>query len=866
MRNNEKTPVEAGVDAEMCGALLCDIPHNPIVSRPGPGVKTPVELAQLAIWHPWRATPRPGGGTGKPPVSRAGRLAKKDDQAMTLSEALAVMERFNLDGVGLVLPPGYVAVDLDDVLGSGEEFHPAVAHILPLFAGAALAEWSPSGNGIHIITRGQWPGDKTVYYLDGQKFEIFAGNAETRHFLTVTGNILGEAYGAIGEGQEALNELHRLLTASEADRAARAPRKAPEPGRKTIRSNGHHPPVVASELPLTMADVRAALDALASWRADDYWEWLKVGTSVKSALGGDGFPLWLDWSRQSSKFENEADCARHWFTFDVGRVGPGTLIALAREDRPGWISPSLRRALAEKGKSIQGGKGPRAAAEGRVASAGGDNLSGGGGLASAGQHGIYTPLSLDEVMTYFRLEEEGDAQLFARLNAGEAIYDPIDGAWFVWDGHYWKPDQSGHITGLFAPVAAQFKFAEAELTKRGADGDAVKALAKRARALRFKNRMNNVLFLARKYLEMDPMKWDNAPYKLAVANGVVNLRTGQLEPGDPSDFIRSAAPIEWRGLDASAPLWEKMVRDIFLGDRELIAYFQRLMGVAVSGISPAREFPIWYGEHGGNGKSTLLEIFGEVLGPDLAGGVPQEVAVKFQRRSEGSHTAHLVALRGKRLAWVDEIEERDRVNVATVQMVTGGGPITARAAYASKSVTFRPTHLFLLSTNFRPKAESAYQSLWDRIRLLPFEARFVDDPKEGEFKKDPELKGKIIASELPGVLAWAVRGFIDFLDRGQRLDPPDKVKMATEAYRRENDTLARFLEEVCILEEGARVRASELRNAYKIWCEDEGEKPVSPQEFGKLLKAQFDFVLSKNRVVYLGIGLPTGEDLSLTHP
>ena len=472
--------------------------------------------------------------------------------------------------------------------------------------------------------------------------------------------------------------------------------------------------------------------------------------------------------------------------------------------------------------------------------------------------GMASPLSLDEVMEAFRLQEEGDAQLFARLNKGRAVYDPIDGAWYVWNGRHWKADAAGHVTALFNPVAAQFVFAEAELTKRGADEKVIEALQKRSRALRFKSRMNNVLHLARKYLEIDPSRWDNAPYKLVVANGVVDLRTGRLEPGNPRDFIRYAAPVEWRGLDEPAPLWEQTIQDIFQGDTELIAYFQRLMGVAVSGLSPARVFPIWQGE-GGNGKSMILGVFQELLGPDLAGGVPQEVAVKYRRRSEGSHTSHLAALRGKRLAWVDEIERDDRVNVATVQMVTGGGPITARPAFATRPITFRPSHLFILSTNFRPQAESDYIALWDRIQLLPFEVRFVDDPKEGERRKDPELKDKLL-EELPGILAWAVRGFMDFLARGQRLAPPDRVKLATEAYRRENDTVARFIEEACILEEGARVRAQEIHDAYTAWCEEEGEKSIRKQDFAKKMKERFGYVRSKGSRFYVGIRLADGID------
>ena len=50
--------------------------------------------------------------------------------------------------------------------------------------------------------------------------------------------------------------------------------------------------------------------------------------------------------------------------------------------------------------------------------------------------------------------------------------------------------------------------------------------------------------------------------------------------------------------------------------------------------------------------------------------------------------------------------------------------------------------------------------------------------------------------ELPGILAWAVRGCLAWQE-ADSLREPAAVVEATQGYRDEMDTLAQFLEECC---------------------------------------------------------------------
>ena len=83
----------------------------------------------------------------------------------------------------------------------------------------------------------------------------------------------------------------------------------------------------------------AALGRLSRRRADDYSGWVKVGLCLAEINGGDeGFDLWLDWSRQSDKFDgNEVDTYREkWSSFRGTFTGfaVANLVSMANEDDP----------------------------------------------------------------------------------------------------------------------------------------------------------------------------------------------------------------------------------------------------------------------------------------------------------------------------------------------------------------------------------------------------------------------------------------------------------------------------------------------------------------------------------------------------
>lgn len=126
--------------------------------------------------------------------------------------------------------------------------------------------------------------------------------------------------------------------------------------------------------------------------------------------------------------------------------------------------------------------------------------------------------------------------------------------------------------------------------------------------------------------------------------------------------------------------------------------------------------------------------------------------------------------------------------------------------------------------NHKPEVKGTDEAIWRRIRLIPFSVTIP------EHKRDPELPAKL-AIELPGILAWAVRGCELWRDQGLR--PPESVKAATKQYRDESDTIGLFIDEKCTIGPRCETSKADLYAAYLDWCEANDESALSKNDFGR---------------------------------
>jgi putative DNA primase/helicase len=439
----------------------------------------------------------------------------------------------------------------------------------------------------------------------------------------------------------------------------------------------------------------------------------------------------------------------------------------------------------------------------------------------------------------FNRTDAGNGEYFARLYGDRLRYDHRRGRWLLWNGHWWRDDETRSVRRL-AKEAARARYGRAT---------AIADLRDREVEARFaigsENRQRLDAMLAAAQTEpplVDPGDaWDADPWLLGVGNGVVDLRTGTLRAGSPDDRITRHTDIAYE-RDARCPRWLRFLDEVFADDEELIGFVGRAIGYSLTGDTSEQCVFTCYGT-GSNGKSVLLSIVRAIAGT-YAANTPFST---FEARSRAAIPNDLAALAGARLVTASETAEDARLNESRLKALTGGDPITARFLNR-EFFTYRPVAKFWLAVNHKPRVIDDSYGFWRRVRLIPFARQFGADA-------DPRLV-EALARELPGILAWAVERALAWQDRG--LLPPAAVATATAVYRAESDPLADFVEASCVVADGCAVGATAAYKAYRTWAiaSGLGEREIlSSTSFGTRMKGRFAWGHRKTGNVYFGLGL-----------
>jgi putative DNA primase/helicase len=753
-------------------------------------------------------------------------------------------------GLGYMFHQDYTGIDLDHCVTSDRHIDSWAWVYLDRFA--SYAEYSPSGTGIHILVRGTIASGLRRQVPHAPHPEAAIEMYCTRRYFTITGNHVSGTPTTI-EACPDLHTIHAELT-------------APKPSQQSC---GHEQSTLDDETVLDKA---------------------------RQATNGATFQALWNGDISGYVSASEADLAlchllAFWTTKDTAQID-----RLFR--RSALYRPQKWDRAARSGETYGQGTIERAITgchETYASQTAGKIIH---FRRKTGEDPALTePVSLPETQLDFVLaclqdEEEGDARLYAHLFRGKCVYDHTEGIWYEWQGHSWQRDDCKHSLLLASgPLASVYLDASAQLAEEAAQAEKrldpellhhrqgddphreryewlramTSALIGRAKALKKLKRAQAVLTYAQAYLRITSGEWDTHPWLLACANGVLDLHTGELAPGTPDDYLKTAVPTEWSALETPASRWEHFLQEIFQDKPEheretVVDFLQRLLGYGITGTTSHHVFTILYGEEGRNGKDTLLDTLKDVLGP-LVGAVSNDLFVAQDKfRASGAPTPHLCDLQGKRLVWGSETRQGDKLNIAQIKLLSGGGAISTRQLHG-RQCSFTPTHKLLLMTNYKPHADARDQAFWSRACLLEFGMRFVAHPKaHNERQADPGLKEKL-KEERSGIVAWVVRGCLAFQELGLAI--PASISLATEKYRDEEDRILHFLTECCAMQPEASVKAGVLYEAYKTWCEEnQFGRGMNATLFGNEISRRFEKKTTKIGRIYQGVGILTaGEGL-----
>ena len=416
------------------------------------------------------------------------------------------------------------------------------------------------------------------------------------------------------------------------------------------------------------------------------------------------------------------------------------------------------------------------------------------------------------------LTDLGNAKRMIQLFQNVLLYCPTHGSWYVYDESRWKRDLDGAVARCAkATVATIFDEATTET-------DPGRQTNLRRHALRSESAraLSSVVGLASTEIEVaiQSERLDADPWLFNAQNGTLDLRTGQIQDHDRTDYITKISNVAY-DPNAECPLWEEFLLYAMEEDQEVVDFIHRFFGYCLTGLVTEQVLLFLEGT-GNNGKTTALLMIMHVLGDYGIQGAP---GLLLAKKGE-SHPTEVADLEGARFVANSEVEKGKPFAEALIKQLTGSDPIKARRM-RKDFWQFEPTHKLCIAANHRPIIKGNDEGIWRRVLRIPWSRSIPPETK------DPFFLDKL-KQEAPGILRKLVEGCLEWQKHG--LQAPQRVTIATEEYREEMDVLSDFMEELCIIGESHRVPQKQLYLAYVDWCEELKQKPQNYRLFNRQLK------------------------------
>lgn len=324
------------------------------------------------------------------------------------------------------------------------------------------------------------------------------------------------------------------------------------------------------------------------------------------------------------------------------------------------------------------------------------------------------------------------------------------------------------------------------------------------------------------------------PSKILVfKNGLVDIsgkyETWTLEPHDRNYFTFNSLSYNFN-KKAQCPKFHEFVNSVWEDDetklqlRDMLAYLMTLdnsLQVMFILLGKSRA-----------GKGVLVRLIGKLIGE-------HNTCAPSLSKIHSDHTLHKMSTSSA--AFIPDAHDvpynsRNTV-LSTVKAITGNDPVTFDVKFKPAQTTTLKTRL-ILSTNNMPEFNDASGALANRMVVFLFLKSFVG-------REDTTLDAKLSA-EVEGVAQWALSGLDALHERGKIFQAKSGLEEKQE-IKEDMFPLARFVNDICVLDEHSLTLNSDLYNAYRFWCTSNGVKsPMTEIAFSKCL-SNSDLPIVKDR-------------------
>lgn len=322
--------------------------------------------------------------------------------------------------------------------------------------------------------------------------------------------------------------------------------------------------------------------------------------------------------------------------------------------------------------------------------------------------------------------------------------------------------------------------------------------------------------------------FDEAPPGLVTPAGFHQLNSdGSIETVAVQLKHRQTFALEHRPeYEADADLFDGVLRSAFEGDDAdaQIDLWWQCFGAALFGLMPRLQLVLLLLGRERSGKSLLQRILERAFPPAAVGAVSP---------ASWGHEYHVATLAGKRLNVVGELSDDAPIPAAAFKNVTGQNLVAGRHP-THRPFSFRCQAAHVFASNVLPPTTDRSEAFFRRWRVLRFANTVPAD------KVDPNLCEKIIATEMPAVLARAFSGAERVARAGRVIDTTSNAAVLSR-WRHAANPLEQFLgdDEWVMLDREIELHSTtDVFETYRKWSSAAGfRNPFGRNHFLDLLES-----------------------------
>lgn len=343
-------------------------------------------------------------------------------------------------------------------------------------------------------------------------------------------------------------------------------------------------------------------------------------------------------------------------------------------------------------------------------------------------------------------------------------------------------------------------------------------------------------FMAEAYLPKPEPKPNSVLINLQNGTYEITPTKRGLRNFDSKDFITHQLPFEY-DPEATAPQWQRFLDEV-LPDKDKQKVFAEFLGYIF--IKPSvlklEKMLILYGT-GANGKSVCFEVLNALLGSENV----SNYSLQSLTDANGYYRAKIA---NKLVNYASEINGKLETDV--FKQMASGEPIEARLPYGNPMILKEYAKL-IFNCNELPKDVEHTTAYFRRFLIIGFDVTIPED------KQDKQLPQKIIQNELSGVFNWILQG-LDRVMEQKNFSKCEAIENARTDYEKQSDSVQIFINELDFKTSTTDYTLIKtLYEQYKIFCIEDGFRPVNKSNFMKRLTAYKIYVtrLNVGNVAYI---------------